>query len=541
MTTRRDLFALAGLAAGASLPAAAQAPDQPRRGGTLICVLPDEPPTMANWLSSSFLPRMIGPQMVEGLLEHTPDLTPRPLLAESWTVSPDGLTYTFRLRQGVRFHDGRPFTAEDVVFSANEVWMKHLGDARARWEQYGLRAEAPDPMTVVLKLTKPYVYATHYLSSHFAPVLPKHLFENTDIPRNPHNVRPVGTGPFRFAEYVRGSHIALDRNPSYWRRDAAGRAVPYLDRVVFRIMPDATARTLAMTKREVDYQNYPGFPVESVTALRQAGLSIGAEPVSGIARIQRVFINQRSGPLADVRVRRALYHAINRPQIVEKAAYGFGAVSLGPLHQGSDAYKDLIATDVPRYPHDTALANRMLDEAGLARGANGQRFALRFLINRGLSIDASIAELMRDDFAAVGVGLDIQRVDEATRLATVGRRQFDLTMLGGTISGPSPDAVRNYWLSHLRDSGDGWAGIGGIQDPEIDAAIERGTTTADPAARAEIWRAFQRRMVENVYEWHLFDVQIVSAWNPDFVGLPQRVWGHYDAHSFIWWRRGRPA
>jgi peptide/nickel transport system substrate-binding protein len=519
--------------------AAAQPAAQPRYGGTLICVLPDEPPTLATWLSSSFLPRMVAPQMVEGLLDHDPDLTPRPLLAESFEVSPDGLTYTFRLRQGVRFHDGRPFTADDVVFSANEIWLKHLPDARTRWTAVGLRVEKVDDFTVLLRLNKPYVYATSYLSSHFAPVIPKHLFENTDIPRNPVNARPVGTGPFRFAEYVRGSHIAMDRNPNYWRRDAAGRPLPYLDRVVMRIMPDATARTLAMTKREIDYQNYPGFPVESVPALRAAGISIGAEPVAGIARIQRAFLNVRTGPLADARVRRALHHALDRRMILERAGYGFGVVSVGPLHQENPAYAGFLDDATPRYGFDPALAQRLLDEAGFPRAANGQRFTLRFHINRGLSIDAAIAELMRDQFAAVGIALDIQRVDEATRLNIAGRKATDMTMFGGVISGPSPDSIQHYWLSANKDSTQGMTGFAGIEDPELDRLVDAGQRIADPAERRAAWQRFQRRFVEQAYELPLFDVQIVSAWNPDFVGLPQKVWGHYDAHTFIWWTRGR--
>jgi peptide/nickel transport system substrate-binding protein len=540
MIGRRGLGA--ALAAGALAPqhAAAQAADRPRYGGTLICVLPDEPPTLATWLSSSFLPRMVAPQMVEGLLDHAPDMSPRPLLAESFTMAPDGLSYTFRLRQGVRFHDGRPFSADDVVFSCNEIWLKHLPDARTRWSAVGLRIEKQDDFTVVLRLERPYVFATHYLSSHFAPVLPKHLFENTDIPRNPYNTRPVGTGPFRLAEYVRGSHITMDRNANYWRRDAEGRPLPYLDRVVMRIMPDATARTLAMSKKEIDYQNYPGFPVESVAALRVAGLSIGAEPVAGIARIQRAFLNIRSGPLADLRVRRALHHALDRQMILDRAGYGFGQVSVGPLHQGNPAYAGYLDDATPRYGYDPARAAQLLDEAGFPRPAGGApRFTLRFALNRGLSIDGAIADLMRDQFAAVGIGLDIQKLDEAARLALAGRKATDMTMFGGVISGPSPDSIQHYWVSANRDSNQGMTGFGGIVDPELDRLVDAGQRITDPAERAAAWRRFQHRFVEQAYELPLFDVQIVSVWNPDFVGLPQKVWGHYDAHTEIWWTRGR--
>src|SRR5262249_49477590 len=147
------------------------------------------------------------------------------------------------------------------------------------------------------------------------------------------NVRPVGTGPFKLQEYVKGSHISLVRNPDYWGRDEAGNKLPYLNRLVFRIIPDVTARILAASKKEIDYENYPGFPVESVETLKRYGYRVASEPVAGVARVQRVFVNGRRGPLANVEVRRALYHALDRDLILQKAQYGFGQVSISPLNQ----------------------------------------------------------------------------------------------------------------------------------------------------------------------------------------------------------------
>jgi peptide/nickel transport system substrate-binding protein len=521
------------------LPAIAQDVEGPRYGGTLVAALPDDPPTLAVWLSSSFLVRMVGPQIMEGLLDQEPDLTPKPLLAESWTVSPDGLTWTFRIRRGVKWHDGKPLTADDVVFSVNEVWLKHLSDAATRWKLFGLKAEKVDNYTVVFKLEKRNVYATHYWDSHFGPIIPKHLFEGTDIEKNPYNLKPVGTGPFRFKEYVKGSHIIFEKNPDYWQKDKQGNRLPYLDRLVFRIMPDATSRLMAMEKREVDYQSYPGFPVESAQKLKELGFKIGADPVSGLARIQRIHMNQRKPPLSSLNVRKALLHAMDRTEILQKAAYGFGVVSIGPLHQQSPAYKDFINHDVPKYEYNPEKANRLLDEAGFKRGSDGIRFKLTITINRGLSQDATVAELLRDHFQKVGIQLEIQKVDEATRLTLAAKRQFDLTMWGPSISGPSPEAVRNYWHSSLVDTPGGFLNPSGINDKEIDGFTENVGSIQDPAKRNQLCKDFQRRMVENVYELWLYDALIVSAWNPDYVGLPQKVWGHYDALSNVWWKKGK--
>lgn len=543
MGLRLRAIVLAGLLAGTAAlaaPAAAQAP-APRFGGTIIAVMPDDPPTLATWTSSSFLVRMVTPQIVEGLLEQNADLTPRPGLAESWETAPDGKTITFKLRRGVTFHDGKPFTTDDVVFSVNELWLKTLPDAKARWTAAGLAVSKIDDHTVAFKLAAPYVYAPHYLAAHYGPIVPKHLYEGTDTATNPNNMKPVGTGPFRFKEYTKGSHIALERNPAYWGRDEKGAALPYLDRVVYRIMPDSTSRLLAMSKKEVDYQNYPGFPVETAAKLKELGFKISADPISGAARIQRIFVNQRTGPLANVKVRQALFHAINRAELLEKAGYGFGTVSLGPLHQGSPAYADFILKDGPKYPFDPATANKLLDEAGFPKDASGNRFTISITINRGLSGDGSIAELMRDHFAAVGVTLTIQKVDEATRLSLVGKRTYDLSMLGGVISGPSPDATRNHWNPALAAPGSGWDNMGGVDDPALFAMINAGVSELDKTKRDQIWRDFQRTVAEKAYQWDLFDVLMVSAWSPEFNGLPQRAWGPNEAFSRIWWTKGKAS
>src|SRR5690606_23512703 len=150
------------------------------------------------------------------------------------------------------------------------------------------------------------------------------LYEGTDPTTNPNNQHPIGTGPFKFVEYVKGSHIELVRNEDYWQKDEKGNQLPYLDRVVLRVIPDPTSRTLAMSKGEVDYQNFPGCPVETVETLRQVGYVVGTGTIAGAAWIQRVFLNQREGrPLADVRVRRALFHALDREALLTKAGYGF--------------------------------------------------------------------------------------------------------------------------------------------------------------------------------------------------------------------------
>jgi len=200
-------------------------PDGAKRGGTLTAVLHPEPPTLAFFVNSATMIGAVASKIFDGLVEYGPDLKPRPQLAESWTVSQDGLAWTFKLRRNALWHDGQPFTSADVKFSAEEVWLK-ISPASRRVLQYLTKIDTPDAHMVVLHLSKSTPATFGILDSLGTPILPKHLYENNDIRNNPYNNKPVGTGPFRFTEWARGDRIVLDRFEQYW---APGQ--PYLDRI----------------------------------------------------------------------------------------------------------------------------------------------------------------------------------------------------------------------------------------------------------------------------------------------------------------------
>lgn len=217
------------------------------RGGALDAVIHPEPPTLASFINTSTPGRAVFSKIFDGLLDYGPDLQPRAQLAERWETSEDGLVWTLHLRRNVLWHDGQPFTSADVKFSADVVWKRYAPTAR-RVLRHLASTEAPDDHTVVLRLSQPTPVLINALDVVAAPVLPKHLYEGTDIPNNPRNNAPIGTGPFVFKEWVRGSHIALERFDRYWQ---SGR--PFLDRLTWKIIPDVAGRANALETGVVQY------------------------------------------------------------------------------------------------------------------------------------------------------------------------------------------------------------------------------------------------------------------------------------------------
>jgi peptide/nickel transport system substrate-binding protein len=213
-TRRRFMLAAAASGLGTAVPSLAWAQDKPQKGGTLNLLLFPEPPTLTTIAHTAGSSVTISGKVTEGLLTYDFNLNPQPQLAVAWTISPDGLVYRFQLRQGVKWHDGKPFTSADVVHSIGLLKEFH---PRGRATFAGVaEVQAPDAHTVVLQLSRPIPYLITALAASESPIVPKHLYASGRADTNPANNAPVGTGPFVFKEWVRGSHVIYERNPHYW-------------------------------------------------------------------------------------------------------------------------------------------------------------------------------------------------------------------------------------------------------------------------------------------------------------------------------------
>ncbi|MFC0216956.1 ABC transporter substrate-binding protein [Pseudochelatococcus lubricantis] len=455
--------------------------DVPIRGGTLKWAYTLEPGSALFAINtSSGTGQAIGPKVVEGLFTFDYDLNPVPLLATDWSVSGDGLRYTFKLRQGVRWHDGKDFTSADVAFS-----IFRLKEAHPRGSityQNLVAVETPDPHTAIVVLSKPAPYLITALSSSESPIVPKHVFEALPLQQGQTLATAIGTGPFKLVEWVPGSHLIFDRNPDYW-----DEGKPYLDRLVLRIITDPAARAAALETGEVDIGANPVALTDLGRLKQNPDLVVDEKIYAYAGQQQQLFFNFDRDIWKDRRVRLAVAKSIDLKAFVDVVTYGTGLVSPSPIAVTLSKFHD---AGIRQHPFDPAAAERLLDEAGYPRGAKGFRFPVRLLYNTFLA--PNYADFISNALRTVGIEAEIVRLDLPTYLRTVyGERNFDLTIESlSNLFDPTLGVQRAYWSRNIK-KGVPFSNAAGYSNPEVDALLEAAAIEVDEAKRRELWVRFQ--------------------------------------------------
>ena len=516
---RRTVFHLAAaLAASAGVPALWSGPahaldkalplgtEGAQRGGSVNAVVHPEPPTLAFFINTSTPGRTVVSKIFDGLLDYGPDLKPRPQLAESVDVSADGLTVRLQLRKNVLWHDGKPFTAADVKFSAEEIWKKYAPTAR-RVFQYLTKADTPDAHTVVLTLSKPTPVILNALDVVAAPVLPKHLYEGTDIPNNPYNNKPVGTGPFVFKEWSRGSHIALERFDRYWVP-----GLPYLDRLTFKIIPDVAGRATALETGAVHYgERNPVTFADADRLAKLPNLVVSKEGYDGFAGWLWLIPNLRDTIVAKLEVRQAILHAIDRNALVKTVWGGYAVPATGPV---SSLLKTFYTADTQQYPFDRKKAEALLDAAGYPKKADGWRFKLDHDFIPFGDDYRRTGEFVRQALRAVGIDVTLRAQDLPTWTKNVfGDYKFQLVSSWGiNWQDPQIGVEQHYW-SKAESKGTAWQNASGYASPEADRLLEAAQTERDAAKRVEIYRDFQKLAEKDLALLPLFEFRWFGVWD----------------------------
>ena len=507
-SSRRGLlqWGTAGLA-GAAWPVAtlAQAqPEAPRRGGTLTFLVFPEPPVLTTIAHTAGTSVLVTGKVVEGLLTYDFQLNPRPQLAASWVISPDGLSYTFKLRQGVRWHDGQPFTSADVVHSIGLLKEFHPR-GRATFSRV-VDVQAPDAHTVVLKLSQPVPYLITALAASESPIVPKHLYSEGRADTNPWNNKPVGTGPFVFKEWVRGSHILYERNPHYWDGDK-----PYIDRLVARFIPDAAARVAAIENGEVLLAPASPVPMAEIERLKaRPNLVFETRGYEYINNVYRIEFNLEQPVLQDLRVRQAIAHAINREHLLKVAWYGLGRVIPGPVHPSLARFYE---PGIPVSAYDLGAAARLLDEAGLTLGKAGP--------NKRLVLQATpvpnefgqrIADYLKQALGRLGIELRITSQDFASYVRRIyTQRDFDLhiSVMSNTFD-PTVGIQRLYWSQNFK-RGLPFSNGSGYSNPAVDRLLEAVSAEPDPARRRALFVEVQRHIARDLPDLTLLAQQTFTV------------------------------
>jgi peptide/nickel transport system substrate-binding protein len=472
------------LGAGFLVPLANAASKQ---GGTLTYIVTPEPASLIPLTTTAGGNAEIGPKVVEGLLTYDAALNPKPLLATAWEVAKDGLQYRFTLRRGVKWHDGEDFTSADVAFSILTLKQVHPR-GRSTFANV-VEVQTPDPYTAILLLSKPAPYLLTALAGTESPIVPKHLYEGTDIAANPHNSAPIGTGPFIFKEFVKGSHVILERNPNYWDKPK-----PYLDKIVLRFIPDAVARAAALESGAADLggQAIPLSDVKRFSALPNVRVDTINWPY--LSNHQQLIFNLDSPVLQNKAVRKAISQAIDVNALNKVVWYGYGETSAAAIGVANAKYHN---ADIAYFPVDLKGAEEALDAAGLKRGADGTRVKLRLLYNPFQERRA--ADFVRQSLAKIGIDAVIENYDFATYVTKAyTERAFDITLEAlANVFDPTVGVQRVFWSKNFK-IGLPFSNAAHYSNPEVDRLLEAASVEVDEAKRRDLFLDFQRRVYDDI-------------------------------------------
>jgi peptide/nickel transport system substrate-binding protein len=343
----------------------------------------------------------------------------------------------------------------------------------------------------VIRLKTPSPAVIKAVNNAISAILPKHLWEGTDFVKNPLNKKPIGTGPFKFVEYVQGDRIRYARNDKYY---IPGE--PAFDELVMRIIPDAAARVAAFEKGEVDMLYNNSLPFTEIGRVKAfPNVELKASSVSGAAFLG--IINMKSKPYDDVRVRHALAHAINRGFIRENVLLPeYAAIQVGPVPPSMD----LANKNLKDYAYDAKRANQILDEAGYARKADGSRFEFRLLWAANDIRVTKMADVIRQNLSDVGISASLQPLERAAlnQKGFIGE-QFDM-IIDSYAQGPDPDigTERLYVTSNIHNPPLIFTNNSSYSDPQVDQLFAEQRLQPDPAKRKEIYDKIQEIVWEAV-------------------------------------------
>jgi peptide/nickel transport system substrate-binding protein len=446
--------------AEAAKPAASG--EAPKKGGTLRVGLYTEAATMDPHLSGSKIDRQVYHNIFEPLVVLDNKLQVKPGLAESWT-QPDPKTIVFKLRQGVKFHDGTDFDAEAVKFNFDRMQNPDTKSVRTGEIANVQNAEVVDKYTVKLNLKRPDAALLATLTDRAGMIISPAAVAKfgADLQRN-----PVGTGPFQYVEWVKDSHIVLKRFDGYW---GAGDGGPYLDGVRYRTILDDTVKTQSLIAGEIDVMDYV---IPRDVAMLKGNPGVVEVDVPSLAAFG-YQLNTTRPPFDNKALRLAVAHGIDNEAITKGVWLGVGVAANGPISPASWAYD----SSIPPIKRDVAKAKQFLAEGGKPNG-------FTFTITIGQTpIGSQEAEAIKAQLAEVGITMEIQVVDPARGQADGNSRNFDMTSYQWS-GRPDPDGNTFQFFKTQQGSGLNWAGY---SNPKVDEILDKTREISDQAERKQLY------------------------------------------------------
>ena len=471
--------------------------------------------------------------------------TIEPALAESWTADPDGRGFTLALRRGVRFSDGAPFTAADVLFSAQVLYDPRVNSPLASATRVAgkpIALTAVDDFTVRMTLPAPFAPGLRLLDN--LPILPRHRLQAAFDAGRLADAWRVGTplaelaglGPFVLAEHVAGQRMVFNRNPHYWRGDGGAR-LPALDRLTVLIVPDQNAEALRMTAGELDLMSNGDIRPDDYAAFKRASdaggirlleVGVGLDPnmlwfnLSAAAKGRVPWLHDR-------RVRQAISYAVDRQALADTVYLGAAVPVHGPVTPGNRIW---FSEAAPRYPHDPARARGLLADAGLAdRNGDGvlddgAGKSVRFSIvtQKGHTLRERTAALIQAHLREVGIQVDVATLDVGALVQRWQTRNYDSVYFGVQASATDPALNPDFWLSsgafHFWNPAQPAPAT--EWEARVDALMARQSASASAAERRALFAEVQRIIGEELPAIYFVAPKVTIAVSPR-VGNPRPV------------------
>jgi peptide/nickel transport system substrate-binding protein len=444
-------------------------------------------------ITSDAASHAVGDLIYNSMVTLDRNLQPVGDLAVSWEFAPSCLELTFKLREGVRWHDGKPFTSDDVVFTYEATMHPKTPSPYKSDFADVASVTAPDATTVRITYKQPYAKAL--LSWASLNVLPRHLLETWvqagKIREAPQNwTAPVGTGPYRFRELKSGEKIELVANQDYFK----GR--PNLSRVVYRIIPSQATIFLELKARGVDFASLTALQYKRQTAYPAFDRSYSKFRYPGTGYTYLGF-NLKDPRFADKRVRRAIAHALNKQELIDGVVLGLGREATGPFRPGTWADNPAVKA----VPHDATRAQALLAEAGWTERngegllvKDGRPFTFELITNQGNDERKKVAEIIQASLREVGIGVDIRIIEWAAFLKEhVHKRRFDALVLGWGTS-PDPD---QYVIWHSSQMTPPQLNQISYANPEVDRLLEEGRASCVQADRVKSYHRIHELLAED--------------------------------------------
>jgi peptide/nickel transport system substrate-binding protein len=515
------------LALSAALLAASAFAQAPRTGGSLNLIVQPEPASINLGNSKLGPSSFVGSKIYEGLISLSPKLEPTPRLAESWAVSPDKKTYTFKLRQNVKWHDGKPFTSADVVFSFTQYLPVTFARTKLVMDKVA-SITAPDAGTVVFQLKEPYPAFMLIFEATGGTIMPKHLYEGvTDYRTTQVNNAVVGTGPFKIGEWRRGAFIRLVKNPDYW-----DKGKPYLDNVYFHVVPDAVGRSIAFESGKVDAIRAGDVENFEIARLAAApGVTLTKAGWEFLQPIGFLNMNLRNKPLDDKRFRQAVAHAVDRQFIIKNIFSTFGEPVDGPF-TNSFAFKD--ASVETKYAYDPARAKALLDEMGLKPRSDGTRVELRLLPLPYGETWQRLAEYTRERLNSVGIKTTIVATDVPGWFSRLSSGDFDLAYNFVYLLGDPAMGISQTYLSTNQLNRGTAANVDGYVNPEMDKLLQKAEHEAHHSTRAQMYSQVQKTLSQDLPVLWTHQMVMPTVYRSKVKNLITTGLGMNDSFADVW-------